>query len=366
MIKQTPKLSVIIPTLNDELEIRGLLLDLGRQRGLDFEVLAGDGGSTDDTLAVMQERGVQVIVAPRGRAAQLNAAIRSARGEFLLILHADSRLPSETLFADAYQALQAAKEQQGHERVAGHFPLRFLRREQGHEMAFRYIQEKTHFNRVNTTNGDQGFFLSRKFFDELGGFDDSLPFLEDQKLAEKIRQAGVWITLPGHMFTSARRFEVEGLHRRYILMSIIMGLHSAGVTSFFTRARTVYQDQGQTGHLLLWPYFKVLWEMQVQDLGWAGSYEAWVKVGRYIRQNSWQMFYFFDVACRSALGPGRYPFLNFHDKYFTPLTDNGLCDRIVSVVSFIWFMLILGSVFFFLDNGPRHGGPDRLEASKNS
>ena len=73
------------------------------------------------------------------------------------------------------------------------------------------------------TNGDQGFLMCRSYFKELGGFNTDLPFLEDQDLAERIRSDGRWVTLPGVLQTSARRFETEGFHRRYILMAIMMG-----------------------------------------------------------------------------------------------------------------------------------------------
>jgi len=216
-------------------------------------------------------------------------------------------------------------------------------------MSFRYAEGKTYFNRINTTNGDQGFLLRRSFFKDLGGFDESQHFLEDQKLAEKIRIRGTWITLPGLLYTSGRRFEVEGFNRLYILMGMLMALYSTGRMEFFERARAIYASQGETGHLLLKPYFGVAIKMFVYDLGFTGSIRAWFYIGRYIRQNSWQMFYFFDVLFRTSVKSKNCPFLKFHDKYFWPVTNNSVCDAINTLISFLWFMLVLAPYFFVVD-----------------
>lgn len=55
------------------------------------EVVVADGGSTDGTAAVARSHGARVVEAPRGRGVQLAAGVRAARGEWLLLLHADTR-----------------------------------------------------------------------------------------------------------------------------------------------------------------------------------------------------------------------------------------------------------------------------------
>ncbi len=351
-----PLLTLIIPTLNEAAALPALLEDLNQQQDCTFEVLIGDGGSTDATRSVAELYGAQFISAGRGRAAQMNAAAALARGNYYLFLHADSRIEDPFLLSNALRALQLATAD--YAEVAGHFRLRFLRSARGNTLAYRYIEEKTACNRTNTTNGDQGLLLSKKFFRHLGGFDDSLPFLEDQRLAEKIRSQGTWITLPGVLTTSARRFESEGFHRRYLLMAMMMGLYSIGELSFFVRAPGVYRVQEETGHLVLSPFFGLLWRMIRHDWGLAGTIRVFYRLGRYIRQNSWQLFFFIDVCLRPLLGPGRSPCLRFHDQRIAPCIPLRGVDALTGVLCFIWFMGILAPLFWLADAAEqivRHG-----------
>jgi len=352
-MRQPPKtlLSIIIPTLNEAGNLPALLEDLRQQRNISLEIIVGDGGSEDATRAVADAYGACLVSARRGRGAQMNAAALQATGDYILFLHADCRIDDPCLLNSAVQAL--IMEQGETDRVAGHFCLRFMRGTARNAMAYRYAEEKTAFNRVNTTNGDQGLLLSREFFRHLGGFDESLPFLEDQRIAEKIRSQGKWMTLPGYLKTSARRFETEGFHRRYILMSMMMGLHTVGVEEFFARAPGLYRVQQDTGRLFLSPFFALIWRLMREEWGVWGSIRVFYLLGRYIRQNSWQMFYFFDVSLRPLLGYGRYPFLQFHDRLFAPWTNFKLFNALTGLLCFIWFMGILAPFFRIIDHSWR-------------
>ncbi len=342
-------LSVIIPALNEQDYLPLLLADLNVQKKVSLQIIIADGGSTDDTIVRCRPFDPVIVRASGGRASQLNAGFRKSTGDNLLFLHADTRIKDPFLLSNALDHWCTALANANHNMVAGHFPLKFIRTTQNNDMSFRYAEGKTYFNRINTTNGDQGFLLRRSFFESLGGFDESQHFIEDQKLAEKIRTRGTWITLPGRLYTSGRRFEVEGFNRLYILMGMLMALYSTGRMEFFERSRAIYASQGETEFLRLKPYFRTAIKMFVYDLGFSGSIRAWYYIGRYIRQNSWQMFYFFDVLFQTSVKNKNYPFLKFHDKYFRPVTNNSVCDAINTLISFFWFMFVLAPYFFVVD-----------------
>jgi rSAM/selenodomain-associated transferase 2 len=348
MTASEPMLSVIVPVLNEADTLPHLLGDLRRQEGITLEILVADGGSSDATRQVAQAQGARVVEARQGRGAQMNAAASQAHGPVLLFLHADSRLCDPHLLRDALLALRRALQETS--RVAGHFPLRFQRTRPGHGLAYRFLEAKSALNRVNTTNGDQGLLLSRRFFDQLGGFDESLPFLEDQRLAEKIRVQGRWITLPGAVLTSARRFESEGFHRRYLLMGLMMLFFSINETQFFHRAPEVYRAQGETGRLRLSPFFALIRSMIRRDWGLRGTLHLMLRSGRYLRQNTWQPFFFLDVCLRPLLGDHRAPLLWLHDRIIAPCLRFGVVDGLIGLLLLVGGGAIVAPAVFLWES----------------
>jgi len=349
-----PCLSIIIPVLNEARALPTLVKQLQAQAGLELEIIIADGGSTDGSVDLAGELGVRVLACPKGRPQQLNLGAAAAGHEDLLFLHADSQLLGDSLLVDAIHARHGRRDELHTDRIAGHFRLQFERTSSKHRMAFRYLEEKSASNRPETINGDQGLLIGKRFFDELGGFDESMPIMEDQRIAHRIWNTGHWLLLPGTLHTSGRRFETEGFHRRYILLSLMMGLYWTGTYRFFVRARDVYADHGDARRLQLWPFFKILWIMTTRDYEPREALHQWYRVGTYVRENSWQLFFFLDVGLRRWLGEGRYPFTRFNDKVFFPLTNNAVCNGINTVLVFIWYMLVLAPAFFVLDRlGPR-------------
>jgi glycosyltransferase involved in cell wall biosynthesis len=91
-----PRISIIVPVLDEEARIGGHLERLASLAGV-HEVIVVDGGSRDRTVEQVKAAGgrAQILVAPRGRASQMNAGAAAATGDVLLFLHADVELPRD-------------------------------------------------------------------------------------------------------------------------------------------------------------------------------------------------------------------------------------------------------------------------------
>lgn len=334
------QLSVVIPTLNEALSLPTLLNQLNAQSiRAEMQILVSDGGSTDATIDLAQPAADRVISTSPGRSNQLNAAVQATTSNYLLFLHADSRIQDAYLLERALEHL--TRYNKGDHRHAGHFRLQFT--DAKPSLLYRYMQAKTALNRPYCFNGDQGLLIHRQYLQALGGFDSPLPFFEDQLIATRIRKSGSLITLPGLLETSARRFESAGRKRQYLLMSMIMGLHGARLTHRLSEIPNLYRLQsemdnataGQNRGLDMRPFFRWIWGI-MRQLGIRKSIWHWSQNGKMAAENAWQPFFFVDIATGMAKKTGRYPCLQLYDRTVTYLVNNRigyfLCGGLMAFV----------------------------------
>jgi rSAM/selenodomain-associated transferase 2 len=201
-------LSIIIPCLNEAECIADTLAALGPARRRGAEVIVVDGGSDDGTTNRAAPMADAVISAPRGRASQMNAGARRARGEILLFLHADSR-PPEALDGLVIDGLKRARRNWGRFDVSidGEHPL--LRAVE------RLMNWRSRLTGIAT--GDQGIFVTRTLFTAAGGFRD-MPLMEDIELSKRLKRYGPPLCLRHRIVTSGRRWEERGVVRTILLM----------------------------------------------------------------------------------------------------------------------------------------------------
>jgi rSAM/selenodomain-associated transferase 2 len=214
----TGPLAVVIPTLNEEKFLGNLLADLAA-RAEDCTVTVADGGSTDRTREIAASfSGVRWVAAPRGRGAQMNAGARASQGKLLLFLHADTRLPAGAL-AKIREALADPAV------AAGSFCLSFDR----DDPWLRAYARCSRINHPLFTYGDQGLFLRRVAFEEVGGFPE-LPLMEDVEIQRRLRRRGRFVKLPDPVVTSARRFVRHGVVRQQLRNVALVSLYYLGVS----------------------------------------------------------------------------------------------------------------------------------------
>ena len=215
-------IGVVIPTLDEEQGLPGLLGDLRcLGRAVPLDVVVADGGSSDATAAAATRGGARLLATSRGRAQQLNAGAAAARGEWLLFLHADSRLPPA-----ARRALLAALVD---EPDLGAAVFRFAIDLIGPWKRFIELGQALRQRLYQLPYGDQGLLVRRALFQAVGGYAE-LPLLEDVALIRALRRRGVAIrTLPAALVTSGRRYRAHGVVRTWLLNLALISLYLIGV-----------------------------------------------------------------------------------------------------------------------------------------
>ena len=202
------KLSIIVPVLDEAQGIAAALAALQSLRARGHEVIVVDGGSADGSPELAAPLANRVIVAPRGRAIQMNQGAALAAGEVLLFLHADTRLPPA-----ADQLIQEALGGGG--RCWGRFDVRIEGRSPllatvGHCMNLRS-------RLTGIATGDQAIFATRGAFGRIGGFPE-IALMEDIAFSKRAKRLSAPACLRATAITSGRRWDRHGVLRTLLLM----------------------------------------------------------------------------------------------------------------------------------------------------
>lgn len=214
-------ISVILPTLNAAPHLGPTLASLlpATVDGLVSEAIVADGGSGDGTQRIAEAWGATLVTSHRGRGVQLAAGAMRAAKPWLLFLHADTRL------APGWEA----------------HAERFLGNGDGKAAAFRFrLADDGVLPRLVETGvalrcalfslpyGDQGLLISRRLYDEVGGF-RPLPIMEDVDFVRRLGRRRL-VMLPAAALTSAERYKSRGYLRRVARNWACLALYYAGIS----------------------------------------------------------------------------------------------------------------------------------------
>ena len=220
-------ISVVIPTLNAEAGLSNCLTALmeGLDAGLIRELIVTDGGSHDATLTLAQAWGAQVVSGDASRGGQLRRGCAKAQADWLLVLHADTRLaPGWTDPVIAHLCGQQA----------GWFKLRF---DHG-GLPARFVAGWANMrSRFGLPYGDQGLLITLKLYQAVGGYPDQ-PLMEDVALALLLK--GKLTGLNATAVTSADRYRRSGWIRRgarnlWTLMRYLAGATPAKLAADYSK-----------------------------------------------------------------------------------------------------------------------------------
>ena len=212
-------LAIIVPVLNEGAALVERLQALQPLRARGAQLLVVDGGSTDASVAVAVPLADQVLAAPRGRAAQMNAGACATRADTLLFLHADTQLPpdADVLMARALHA--------GH--AWGRFDVHIQGRHPLLPMVAAFMNARSRITGIAT--GDQAMFVRRTVFNAVGGFAPQ-PLMEDIDLSRRLRRVSAPACLKARVTTSGRRWDQHGLWRTIVLMWRLRAAYFGGAS----------------------------------------------------------------------------------------------------------------------------------------
>ncbi|WP_170764051.1 TIGR04283 family arsenosugar biosynthesis glycosyltransferase [Ruegeria lacuscaerulensis] len=194
-------ISIVIPTLNAGEVLPATLQALmeGLHAGLIRELIVTDGGSTDSTLEIAEEAGAGIVTGKPSRGGQLRRGCASAKGDWLLVLHAD------TVLQDGWSKVVGEHLDTGKPAA---FRLSFGAKGFGPTWVAGWANLRSRV--FGLPYGDQGLLVPRQTYLSAGGYQDQ-PLMEDVALVRAL--SGITL-LKARVITSADRYARAGWVRR--------------------------------------------------------------------------------------------------------------------------------------------------------
>ena len=199
------KISIIIPTYNEEEYLPYLLESIKRQDFTDYEVIIADANSTDRTREIAKDYNAKIVDGGMPAVGR-NKGAAAAQGEFLLFLDADVIMTRGYLKS----AIQEFVEEGLGIAISQIYPMSDKNFDiLSHEFAnffMKYVETlKPH------GAGCYGILTRKKLHDAIGGFDEELDFGEDTDYIEKLAYLHYFKVLrDATLFVSTRRTNEEG------------------------------------------------------------------------------------------------------------------------------------------------------------
>ena len=191
------RISIIIPTINEANNLPLLLSDLSliQKEG---EILIIDCGSEDRTLDIANIYGAKIYKSKeKNRGLQLDIGAKNSIGEWLIFLHADSRLPHDWL-------IKIKSVLKGDKNSIYYFKFKINDK----KMIYRVLEILVNFRSqfFKQPYGDQGLIIHRSIYLRNNGF-KKIPLMEDVDFLRRLNNKKNLRQLNLPIFTSSRKWE---------------------------------------------------------------------------------------------------------------------------------------------------------------
>ena len=215
------KISILIPTLNEEKYIEKLMLWFQKfDTDNNVECIICDSGSTDNTIVIAKKFNVRILHSPKtGRAAQMNYAASYAKGEILFFVHADC-IPPKTCFDSIFEAINQNYD-------AGCFRYKF-------DSDKYLLKVNAFFNRFGgliCRGGDQTLFIKKEIFFSLNGFSEKFIIMEDYDFVKRLIKKYPFKVIPEYAVVSARKYEHNSWAKVNLANAVAMYMFMSGAYS---------------------------------------------------------------------------------------------------------------------------------------
>lgn len=241
-----PKVSIIIPTLNEEKILPDLFDNLEKLYPKPFEIIFVDGPSKDETACMIQKKGYNLIrMVGKGRALQMNEGAYQANGDLIVFLHADTKVPQKLVNIVSKVLSNKKITLAGFTSIMyGNGKNRYFISVQNYIKtylgAFIYNPFRCVCFGFRLLFGDQVMFCRKSDFIAVGGFNINLPIMEDSDLCLRINKLGSIKQISEKVYSSDRRVETLGLFQAYMRYLKIYFFWRMGASPVWLKAQ--YED----------------------------------------------------------------------------------------------------------------------------
>lgn len=225
-----PKISIIIPALNEEKSLPDLLESIKDQELTDYEIIISDAGSTDKTIEIAQDYGCRIVKGGMPAVGR-NRGAAVAMGEWLLFLDADVFLSGKFLKF----LVEEAEEKKADVASCAVIPLSDKIIDAiMHDVANAYIQLTQY---VYPHAPGFCIFIKKSLHDRIGGFDESLKLAEDHEYIKRAKEHGKYKILKRpKIYVSVRRLESDGrfnVAAKYVMCEVYRAVMGEIKTDIF-------------------------------------------------------------------------------------------------------------------------------------